>query len=169
DVGKVPEAVAYAEAALARARNEPALPPEAMFFYLRALAAALSVQGHEQREEALLEEALALQSLDKLAPTERLPVHASLAGAALGSTGAGSQGVPSGPSRARLAAGPARHHPDPPGAVRRSRRGDHRVDRDPGSLAFPGLLPRRRLQQPGTGARQCRTRCRGRTAHDPRL
>ena len=84
DVGKVPEAVAYAEAALARARNEPALPPEAMFFYLRALAAALSVQGHEQREEALLEEALALQSLDKLAPTERLPVHASLAGAALG-------------------------------------------------------------------------------------
>src|SRR5690606_12500180 len=46
DVGKVPEAVAYAEAALARARNEPALPPEAMFFYLRALAAALSVQGH---------------------------------------------------------------------------------------------------------------------------
>src|SRR5690606_38387555 len=39
DVGKVPEAVAYAEAALARARSEPALPPEAMFFYLRALAA----------------------------------------------------------------------------------------------------------------------------------
>jgi serine/threonine-protein kinase len=81
--GKVADAVEYAEAALARARNDASLPQESRFLYLSALSAALTTAGQDERAEALLEEALALQGVDRLAPTRRLPVHSHLASFAL--------------------------------------------------------------------------------------
>jgi serine/threonine-protein kinase len=79
----VADAVEYAEAALARARNDASLPQESRFLYLSALSAALTTAGQDERAEALLEEALALQGVDRLAPTRRLPVHSHLASFAL--------------------------------------------------------------------------------------
>ncbi|HZW19404.1 MAG TPA: tetratricopeptide repeat-containing protein kinase family protein, partial [Luteimonas sp.] len=82
-MGKTQEAVSYAEDALARARASTTLPPESLFFYLRALSSALVVGGQEQRAEELLDEAITLRSVDKLPPTARLPVHSYLASFAL--------------------------------------------------------------------------------------
>jgi tetratricopeptide (TPR) repeat protein len=81
--GKVADAVEYAEAALARARNDVSLPQESLFFYLSALSATLTTAGQDERAETLLKEALAVQGVDRLAPTRRLPVHSHLASFAL--------------------------------------------------------------------------------------
>ena len=82
-LGRVPMAVADAEAALSRARNRTSSSTGEMFFYLRALSSALSVAGHDQRAEELLVEAIMLRNVDKLPPTDRLVVHTGLADFAL--------------------------------------------------------------------------------------
>ncbi|TWI06101.1 serine/threonine-protein kinase [Luteimonas cucumeris] len=81
--GQVPAAVAHAETALSLARNDASMAQESLFFYLRALSAVLATAGQDQRAETLLNEALALRGVDKLAPTVRLPVHSHLADFAL--------------------------------------------------------------------------------------
>lgn len=82
-IGKVTEAVEYAETALARARATVGLPPTALFPYLRALSSALDTQGQQQRAEALLTEALGLQGIETLPPSLRLQVYAGLSNFAL--------------------------------------------------------------------------------------